>query len=452
MTEACRPPTNVKVCDALMGSGKTSAAIRYMNEHPGRKFIYVTPRLEEDRRIADACPGLCFALPSERGKDKTKTANLMRLLEAGRNVAISHVLYTLCNDTMCDMIKQQGYSLIVDEVVQVFEDAQITKRDIETMMGSGAVRETLHGYLEFQDNYDPSGHSEHFQRMWHLADSHKLVMLPNGKCCYWMVSDRMLAAAREVIIMTYRFKSSTMARLLEIHKIPYEYIYVNTDGHGNYWFVDEEVYMPSYAEHMRDMIHVVDDAKLNAIGEKRTALSMGWWKENLNAYRKSLVFDENGNPQETMNSKRTGAYRVRSLLRKYLRTDHPDVSADDRLFGCFASAGEFLKQKGYLHAHLVFNATSLNEWGNRHILAYLVNVYQRPEIDQYYKPMGFSSNQDEFALTTMLQWIWRSAIRNGEPIELYLPSRRMREILDAWMDECAADYNRIYNNMQEDIA
>lgn len=41
----------IKVCDAIMGSGKSSAAITYMNEHPDDKFIYITPYLNEVKRI-----------------------------------------------------------------------------------------------------------------------------------------------------------------------------------------------------------------------------------------------------------------------------------------------------------------------------------------------------------------------------------------------------------------
>lgn len=39
-----------------------------------------------------------------------------------------------------------------------------------------------------------------------------------------------------------------------------------------------------------------------------------------------------------------------------------------------------------------------------------------------------------YALSTMLQWIWRSAIRRGEEIWLYVPSRRMRTLLKDWME------------------
>ena len=33
----------IQICDSIMGSGKTSAAIRMMNEESDRRFIFVTP-------------------------------------------------------------------------------------------------------------------------------------------------------------------------------------------------------------------------------------------------------------------------------------------------------------------------------------------------------------------------------------------------------------------------
>jgi len=41
----------------------------------------------------------------------------------------------------------------------------------------------------------------------------------------------------------------------------------------------------------------------------------------------------------------------------------------------------------------------------------------------------------DFALTEMIQWIWRTRIRNGEPVEVYMPSLRMREIIADWISE-----------------
>lgn len=35
----------------------------------------------------------------------------------------------------------------------------------------------------------------------------------------------------------------------------------------------------------------------------------------------------------------------------------------------------------------------------------------------------------------MIQWIWRTAIRDGKEIDIYVPSRRMRELLEQWIEE-----------------
>ena len=43
-------------------------------------------------------------------------------------------------------------------------------------------------------------------------------------------------------------------------------------------------------------------------------------------------------------------------------------------------------------------------------------------------------DEDGFALSELLQWIWRSQIRQGKPIILYIPSKRMRELLEDFLD------------------
>jgi len=50
----------IQIIDSIMGSGKTTWAIRFMNEHPQNRYIYITPYLQEAERIAEACPKLHF--------------------------------------------------------------------------------------------------------------------------------------------------------------------------------------------------------------------------------------------------------------------------------------------------------------------------------------------------------------------------------------------------------
>ena len=43
-------------------------------------------------------------------------------------------------------------------------------------------------------------------------------------------------------------------------------------------------------------------------------------------------------------------------------------------------------------------------------------------------------DEDYYALDKLIQWIFRSQLRDELPINIYIPSSRMRELLTKWMD------------------
>ena len=43
--------------------------------------------------------------------------------------------------------------------------------------------------------------------------------------------------------------------------------------------------------------------------------------------------------------------------------------------------------------------------------------------------------KEAYALTELIQWVWRSRVRNGQPITLYLPSPRMRQLMEKWLSD-----------------
>ena len=53
----------------------------------------------------------------------------------------------------------------------------------------------------------------------------------------------------------------------------------------------------------------------------------------------------------------------------------------------------------------------------------------------FYQNNGVDVYEDDYALSIMVQWIWRSAIRDGKKIWLYVPSKRMRDLLTNWIEE-----------------
>ena len=76
-----------------------------------------------------------------------------------------------------------------------------------------------------------------------------------------------------------------------------------------------------------------------------------------------------------------------------------------------------------------------NKWSDRVYLIYVVNRFMPPPLVHYFRSIGIAVDQDAWALSEMIQWIWRSAIRKGEEIWIYVPSSRMRKLLQNWIAE-----------------
>ena len=77
------------------------------------------------------------------------------------------------------------------------------------------------------------------------------------------------------------------------------------------------------------------------------------------------------------------------------------------------------------------NARATNDHSHKASLAYAVNVFCSPILKGYFEDMGIEVREDLFALSEMLQWVWRSRIRQDppQPITLYVPAERMRDLL-----------------------
>ena len=79
--------SNITVVDSIMGSGKTSQFIEYMKERPSEKFMYITPYLEEVKRIKDE-----VGLVEPRPIKGSKLNHIRELTAQGRSVVSTHSL------------------------------------------------------------------------------------------------------------------------------------------------------------------------------------------------------------------------------------------------------------------------------------------------------------------------------------------------------------------------
>ena len=87
------------------------------------------------------------------------------------------------------------------------------------------------------------------------------------------------------------------------------------------------------------------------------------------------------------------------------------------------------------------NQRAVNSYRNCRYLAYGVNRYALPDSYNYFLYKGVQMDVRKWALSEMIQWIWRSAIRDGNDIWIYIPSSRMRGLLEDWIKEVSAASN-----------
>ena len=111
------------------------------------------------------------------------------------------------------------------------------------------------------------------------------------------------------------------------------------------------------------------------------------------------------------------------------------VGSSDNIWTTFKDYYSCLKGKGYTKGFLPLNSRATNEYRDRTSVVYPVNRYLNPFVKNFFSTSGIKVDEDGYALSEMLQFIWRSAIRNGEEIWVYIPSIRMRNLLKQWIEE-----------------
>lgn len=406
----------IKVCDAIMGNGKSQSAITYINDHPELKFIYITPYLEEAARIKRGCPEANFKEPQQIQRfDYSKLEHTHHLILKGENIATTHAAFKNYTEEVLEAIRTFGYTLIIDENVDVLETCDIHEDDIQLAVDAGYVEYKDNQYRLIKDNYNGNAMKELF---W-LMRSRQITRIDDErdgsikKLFYWVLPPDLITSFRDVFILTYLFEGQSLYYFLKIHNLEYSNIGIEEIDYGTgYRFCESVSYVPDYVNHIGDMVEIIDDDKLNSVGDATTALSMNWFKRNRDA----------------------AVSQLKNNIGNLFKNIWKDSQANQRMWATFKIQREYLKGKGYTNGFAMFNLRASNSYRTKEYLVYACNIYMNVDEKRFYAVHGIEVDEDRYALSVMIQWIWRSAIRDGKKIYLYLPSSRMRRILIDWMD------------------
>jgi hypothetical protein len=110
---------------------------------------------------------------------------------------------------------------------------------------------------------------------------------------------------------------------------------------------------------------------------------------------------------------------------------------DDRYDGPMRVEGLMVdcQEDGKAYGFLPFNTRATNAYRNVEALAYPLNIYQHGDVRGYFDERGIATSEDLYAISTLVQWLWRSRIRQEprQSITIYLPSERMRGLFLEWL-------------------
>ena len=105
-------------------------------------------------------------------------------------------------------------------------------------------------------------------------------------------------------------------------------------------------------------------------------------------------------------------------------------SGDKNTAGPFASGSKLFKG-----ANWVAKITrGTNDYAHCSHLIYLYDQHMNPYVARWLEDNSRAFD-DAYALTELIQWVWRSRVRKGQPITLYLPSPRMRQLMEQWLSD-----------------
>ena len=395
----------VNIVDALMGTGKTSAIINHINQSDSEtKYLYITPYLSEVNRVISKCPTKKFRQPDVYG---TKINGIKFLFERGYNIATTHALFHNFTQEIVDLAYSNNYTLIMDEVTEVIQPLNISSHDLDTILEKYA--EVVDGHLLKWTAREYGGEFEKYKQQCDL----ECIGIYNGNAILWLFPISIFKGFKEIYILTYLFKAQTQKYYYDLYGIEYKNLYISGTDIDSYALTDEPVDY-QYLDYS-SLIHICDSDKLNYIGDASNALSSSWYYRNKDdASMKALKMN------------------VTNFFKNYTKT-----KSQYNLWTTFKDYKYLLEGKGYTKGFLSSNMRASNEYKDRIAVAYLVNKYFNPHIKNFFVKNNIAVDEDAYALSEMIQFIWRSAIREGNEIYLYCPSSRMRGLLQNWMNDLA---------------
>ena len=407
----------IKILDDIMGSGKSTWAIHYINDNPDKKFLCIVPLLDECERYKEKTD-IDIVDPEKWG---SKWNHFKHLVENEQNIVTTHALIQKMDLDMLELLKSKDYILMIDECLDVLSPYNISKDDMKIIFNENLVSLDEDGFLIWNEDKKPYkggyGDVKRLCSFKSLMGFKKDNSEDLAKILMWNFPIDFFKCFDESYIFTYLWEGSVQKSYFDIHGIKYKK-YMLKDGE----LVEHNIELEY--QKRKEVVGLINiyEGRFNKIGSrigKSNPLSKSWYEDK--------------------RKKNQGMFtQLKKNTENYFRTVTNTKSADN-MYTVFKSYCRFVQGKGYSKGFVPCNARGTNNFRDKKALAYLINLFMIPDTKKFINHYNIEFDEDLFALSTLLQWIWRSQIRDGKEINIYIPSERMRTLLQNWINECSSN-------------
>lgn len=427
-----------KAIDAPTGAGKTTAIIKMINAAPPaadtfNRFLVLTPLLSEVERICNATT--CVPPLENKRKHTSKLHALKQLIISGENICCTHALSVLFDNEVKDLLQSGDYSytLIVDEEPEVILDAidysqpkgnakstnknlqefyKLNKQDYKMLRERGFLLiDGATGRLYWNDEleYNSAGRRGVFKDIRKALDSLDFFSFNKDERVIAVVNPSIWACFDEVYISTYRLHNSLFDYYCQLYGFDIEYYHINSGGEVAAGFVSK------YPKGLERIV-ICDDEKYNLTG-KKYSLSLNWFESNC----------KKNSP---------AARTLHNALRGFLRYGVPKGKLTGYYWTTFKAfkgclTGKEVSPKRWL-AH---TTRATNDYSSCNAVAFVCGKFPNPNIYNFLKSKGITFDRNDYALSCLIQFVWRSSIRTARTnkVYVYIPSRDLRLQFKAWL-------------------
>jgi hypothetical protein len=407
---------HVTVIDRPCGTGKTTKLLRDLR--PDRRYLIIVPLLTEVERIIGEAEVEFFQPIAEDTVTTTKLSSLIALVESGRNVVTTHKLYSALAQ-VAEMGMLDSYEIIIDEVPDVVKDmGTITPQSfVSVYAGDGLVTIDPDGRVRLTDKFKDNrtayiealkGGKTFFEE----ARAGCLYVLED-KLLFWALPPSLLSTGRSVTVLTYLASGSLLLPYLRKRSIDYTHDY------------DLQLDL-SFRLKARRLIKVYSLPALEGMKWSHTAQNDTKGK----AARDKAVSQALANfRKRTIPRVDLGKVILTCAKRNWFKKGKGPKEVDS------------LKTAGYSAKSCMFAANWLpnttrgtNDFIHCTTALYLWDQHPNPAVMTWLNLREDPSASDRYATTELIQWLYRTAVRRGEEVQIFLAAPRMRRLLTAYLN------------------